>query len=136
MRGIFMKKIFKVTGKVLLILLAVIAAFLLVMFVCNQIMLKKEAVIFENPPVGQLVEVDAHNMCIYTEGATIAVYVSEQLSAARIMGRFFDPVCKCSLQSQNRPRILPFNSFSYLFYCSLSMLGNLPISSSCFYLFL
>lgn len=63
-----MKKILKVIGKGLLILLAALAVFLLVMFVYNQIMLRKEAVIFDDPPVGQFVEVDGYNMCIYTEG--------------------------------------------------------------------
>jgi len=63
-----MKKVLKVIGKSLLVLLAALIAFLLVMFVYNQIMLKKEAVIFDNPPVGQFVEVDGHKMCIYTEG--------------------------------------------------------------------
>lgn len=68
LREVCMKKVLKVIGKSLLVLLAALIAFLLVMFVYNQIMLKREAVIFDNPPVGQFVEVDGHKMCIYTEG--------------------------------------------------------------------
>ncbi len=62
-----MKKALKVTGKILLGILILIAAFLLVMTVYNQIMLKKNIGLYETP-LGQLVEVDGHNMSIYTEG--------------------------------------------------------------------
>ena len=62
-----MKKVLKVTGKILLGILILIAAFLLVMTVYNQIMLKKNIGLYETP-LGQLVEVDGHNMSIYTEG--------------------------------------------------------------------
>lgn len=62
-----MKKVLKVTGKILLGILILIAAFLLVMTVYNQIMLKKNIGLYETP-LGELVEVDGHNMSIYTEG--------------------------------------------------------------------
>lgn len=62
-----MKKALKVTGKILLGILILIAAFLLAMTVYNQIMLKKNIGLYETP-LGELVEVDGHNMSVYTEG--------------------------------------------------------------------
>ncbi|MCR4761356.1 MAG: alpha/beta hydrolase [Oscillospiraceae bacterium] len=62
-----MKKAFKIIGKVFLGLLILIALFLVIMTVYNQIMLKKNKALYETP-LGQLVEVDGHNMSIYTEG--------------------------------------------------------------------
>ncbi len=62
-----MKKALKVTGKVLLVLLILITLFLIIMTVYNQIMFKKNKDLYETP-LGQLVEVDGHNMSIYTEG--------------------------------------------------------------------
>ena len=61
-----MKKALKVIGKVLLGILVVIVLFLAATTVYHRVMLKKEAPLRE--PVGQLVEVDGHNMNIYTEG--------------------------------------------------------------------
>lgn len=107
-----MKKIFRVTGKVLLILIAAIASFLLVMFVYNQIMLKKEAVIFEHPPVGQLVEVDGHNMCIYTEGEGDHTLVF--LSGSGISSPIYDFKSLYSLLS-NDYRIVVVEKFGYGF---------------------
>ena len=63
-----MKKICKAVGKGLLGLLILIVLFLIVMAVYNQIMLRKNKALYETP-LGQLVEVDGHNMSIYTEGA-------------------------------------------------------------------
>ncbi len=57
----------KKVKKILLILLAVIAAFLLFTFVRHRIMLKQEEDLVK--PVGQMVDVDGHKMCVYTEGA-------------------------------------------------------------------
>ena len=37
------------------------------MFLYHRIMLKKEASLLENP-LGQMVEIDGHNMCVYSEG--------------------------------------------------------------------
>ena len=107
-----MKKIFRVTGKVLLILLAAFAAFLMVMFVYNQIMLKKEAVIFENPPVGQFVEVDGHNMCIYTEGEGDHTLVF--LAGSGISSPIYDFKSLYSLLSDDY-RIVVVEKFGYGF---------------------
>ncbi|MBQ7776444.1 MAG: alpha/beta hydrolase [Lachnospiraceae bacterium] len=63
-----MKKVLKVIGKVLLVLLVIILVFLLGVFVFNKIMLSKEKVLLENQQIGQLVEVDGHNMSIYVSG--------------------------------------------------------------------
>ena len=62
-----MKKAFKIIGKVFLGLLSLIVLFLVIMTVYNQIMMKKNKALYETP-LGQLVEVDDHNMSIYTEG--------------------------------------------------------------------
>lgn len=62
-----MKKALKIVGKVLLGLLILLAVFLIVMAIYNQIMLRKNKSLYETP-LGQLVEVDGHNMSIYTEG--------------------------------------------------------------------
>lgn len=62
-----MKKAFRIIGKIFLGLLILIVLFLVVMAVYNQIMLKKNKALCETP-LGQLVEVDGHNMSIYTEG--------------------------------------------------------------------
>ena len=62
-----MKKALKITGKILLGLLIILAVFLIIMTIYNQIMLRKNRSLYETP-LGQLVEVDGHNMSIYTEG--------------------------------------------------------------------
>ena len=62
-----MKKAFLIIGKVLLGLLILFAIFLIIMIIYNQIMLKKNKDLYETP-LGQLVEVDGHNMSIFTEG--------------------------------------------------------------------
>ena len=63
-----MKKVLKVIAKVLLVLLVVILVFLLGVFVFNKIMLSKEKALMENQQIGQLVEVDDHNMSIFVSG--------------------------------------------------------------------
>lgn len=62
-----MKKALKATGKILLGILILSAVFLIGLTVYNQIMLKKNISLYETP-LGQLVEVDGHNMSVYTEG--------------------------------------------------------------------
>ena len=62
-----MKKALRITGKILLGLLILLAAVLIITTVYNQIMLKKNKALYETP-LGQLVEVDGHNMSIYAEG--------------------------------------------------------------------
>ena len=61
-----MKKALKITGKILLGSLIIISVFLLVLFIYHRVMLNKEKPLLE--PIGQMVEVDGHNMCVYTEG--------------------------------------------------------------------
>ena len=81
-----MKKAFKIVGKVLLGLLILIAAFLVIMGIFNQIMLKKNKDLYETP-LGQLVEVDGHNMSIYTEaeGDHTIVFMSGWGTASPIL---------------------------------------------------
>ena len=62
-----MKKTLKIIGKIVLVLLILLAVFLIIMTVYNQIMLRKNKDLY-GTPLGQLVEVDGHNMSIYTEG--------------------------------------------------------------------
>ncbi|MBR4224797.1 MAG: alpha/beta hydrolase [Oscillospiraceae bacterium] len=61
-----MKKALKITGKILLGILILLLAFLLVIFIYHRIMLNKEKSLLG--PLGQMVEVDGHQMSIYTEG--------------------------------------------------------------------
>lgn len=62
-----MKKALKIVGKILLGILILIAVFLIVMTVYNQVMLKKEKSLLNNYP-GERVEIDGHTMNVYTEG--------------------------------------------------------------------
>ena len=73
-----MKKVLKVTAKVLLILIAVIIVFLLVVFVFNQIMCSNEKTLLENQQIGQFVEVDGRNMNIFVsdEGEHTLVFMA------------------------------------------------------------
>ena len=56
----------KKVKKILLIFLVIVAIFLLFTFVRHRIMLKQEEELIK--PVGQMVDVDGHKMCVYTEG--------------------------------------------------------------------
>ena len=60
------KKPIKNIVKVLLIILAVMAAGLGTLFIYNRVMTDKEA--YLRVPIGQMIEIDGHDMCIYTEG--------------------------------------------------------------------
>lgn len=62
-----MKKALKIIGIVLLSILILVVLFLLTVFIYNQIMLNNEKSLFNDHP-GEMVEIDGHNMCIYTEG--------------------------------------------------------------------
>ena len=62
-----MKKALKIIGKVLLVLLILDLLTILGIFLYHRIQLSKEKPLVE-APLGQLVEVDGHNMSIYTEG--------------------------------------------------------------------
>ncbi len=63
-----MKKALKIIGRILLGLLILIAVLLIAMTIYNQVMMRKNKDLYETP-LGQLVEVDGHNMSIYTEGS-------------------------------------------------------------------
>lgn len=62
-----MKKAMRKVGKILLILLILLAVFLIVLTVVNQILLGKDREALKDH-IGQMVEVDGHEMCVYTEG--------------------------------------------------------------------
>lgn len=62
-----MKKVFKIIGKVVLVIIILLIIFLLIVFIYNKIMLNKEKALL-NEPLGEMIEVDGHNMCVYTEG--------------------------------------------------------------------
>ncbi len=56
----------KIVGKVLRGIRIMLIVFLLALFIYNRVMLIKEKPLHE--PLGQMVEVDGHNMSVYTEG--------------------------------------------------------------------
>ena len=62
-----MKKAFKMLGKILLALILVLAVSLFAVFVYNKIKMKQEEPLLEKP-LGQMIEVDGHSMCIHEEG--------------------------------------------------------------------
>ena len=62
-----MKKRFRIFGKALLVLVIALVVSLLVIFVYNRIKMKQEESLLEKP-LGQMVEVDGHMMCVYEEG--------------------------------------------------------------------
>lgn len=62
-----MKKVLKRIVKVMLGLLIALVVFLAGLYIFNKIMIQKEKPLVEDP-LGQMVEVDGSEMCIYTEG--------------------------------------------------------------------
>ena len=62
-----MKKVLKIVGIVILVLLVVIVLALAAIYIYHRIKLKEEEPLLEKP-LGQMVEVDGHNMCVYSEG--------------------------------------------------------------------
>ena len=62
-----MKKAFRIFRKILSALLIVPVVTLAVDFVYNRIKMKQEEPLLEHP-LGQMVEVDGHRMCVYEEG--------------------------------------------------------------------
>lgn len=87
-----MKKTIKFTVKALLILIILLAVLLLVAFVYNRIMLGKEKSLVSQP-LGDMIEVDAGKMCVYTEGSgshTI-VFMSGYGTPSPILD--FKPLC-------------------------------------------
>ena len=61
------KKVFKIIGRALLVILAVLAAFLVFVKIWNEIAMSREKEILKDN-IGEFVEVDGHNMNIYVEG--------------------------------------------------------------------
>lgn len=106
-----MKKALKVIGKILLGILILLAVFLIVTTVYNQIMLRKNKALCETP-LGQLVEVDGHNMSIYTEGegGHTLVFLSGWGTASPILD--FKPLYS-RLSDENR--IVVVEKFGYGF---------------------
>lgn len=62
-----MKKVLKIVGIIILVLLLVIVLALAAIYIYHRIKLKEEEPLLEMP-LGQMVEVDGHNMCVYSEG--------------------------------------------------------------------
>jgi pimeloyl-ACP methyl ester carboxylesterase len=62
-----MKKLLKLLGKILLAFVIVLAVFVLVIFTYNRIKMKQEEPLLEEP-LGQMIEVDGHRMCVYDKG--------------------------------------------------------------------
>ena len=73
-----MKKALKIIRNILLVVLAVVFVFLLGLFIYNRIKVANEKELIENPPIGQFVTVDDHNMSIYVsgEGAHTLVFLA------------------------------------------------------------
>ena len=62
-----MKKFFKAIGRIIGALLALLVFAVVVLLIGHWIMLEREKPLLEHP-IGQLIEVDGHNMCVYSEG--------------------------------------------------------------------
>lgn len=63
-----MKKALKITEKILLGLICLLLLFMLVVFIYHRIMLNKEKPLISEP-LGEMIEVDGGQMCVYTEGS-------------------------------------------------------------------
>ena len=62
-----MKKALKTTGIIALGILILFVLILLIIYIRHRILMKKEEALL-NMPLGEMIEVDGHNMCVYTEG--------------------------------------------------------------------
>ena len=62
-----MKKAFRIIGKLFLAFLILLVLFVLGVFIYNRIKINQEKPLLDKP-LGEMVEVDGHQMCIYTEG--------------------------------------------------------------------
>ena len=60
-------RVLKVIGKALIVLFIVFLVALLAVFIYNRVMMIKESELLEDP-LGQMVEVDGHKMCIFSRG--------------------------------------------------------------------
>lgn len=63
-----MKRAIKITLKAILILSCLMAFFLLGVFIYHRVMLSKEKSLISDP-IGEMIEVDGDEMCVYTEGS-------------------------------------------------------------------
>ena len=63
-----MRKFLIITRNIFMGIIGLMLLFVVGVFIYNQVMLKKEEVYWKNPP-GTMVEVDGHNMHVYTEGS-------------------------------------------------------------------
>ena len=81
-----MKKALKLIGKIFLGFLILLTVFLIIMAIYNQIMLEKNKALYETP-LGQMVEVDGHDMCVYAagKGEHTLVFLSGSGTAAPIL---------------------------------------------------
>ena len=61
-----MKKVLKATGRILLVIVVIVVLSGVVLFANNKIQLKNEESLLT--PLGELVEVDGHNISMYNEG--------------------------------------------------------------------
>lgn len=101
----------KVIKKILKVLLIAALAVLVGVFIYNRIMLEKESVYFDNPP-GQMVEIDGHNMHIYTEGEGEHTFVLLSGYSTPNPLYDFEPLCK-ELSADNR--VVVVERFGYGF---------------------
>lgn len=62
-----MKKALKITAKVILILILIFVTFILGLFIFHRISIENEKDIISEP-IGSLIEVNGHKMCVYSEG--------------------------------------------------------------------
>ncbi|MCR5166409.1 MAG: alpha/beta hydrolase [Oscillospiraceae bacterium] len=62
-----MKKIIKISGIVILVVIIVLVLSLAVICVYNRIKMKQEEPLLEKP-LGKMIEIDGHRMCVYEEG--------------------------------------------------------------------
>ena len=62
-----MKKILRITGKILLGAFVAVALFLSGTFIYHKIKMKKEEALISKP-LGKMVTVDGHQMCVYSGG--------------------------------------------------------------------
>ena len=60
-------KVLKIAGIIILVIVVVLILALAAVFIHHRIKLKAEEPLLQKP-LGQMVEVDGHNMCVYTEG--------------------------------------------------------------------
>ena len=81
-----MKKALKITGISALGILVLFVLILLIIFIRHRILLKKEEALV-NSPLGEMIEVDGHKMCVYTagEGPHTLVFLAGSGIAAPIL---------------------------------------------------